>query len=147
MTDENDDVLGPIDFIIIEFSGGLLAGQTAAELVALVDNGTIRLYDLIVVRKDADGTVSGVDLSDVADGSLGGFGTLGGARSGLISDEDVKLAADAIAPDTVAALILYENRWAEPFVDAARREGGQMIVSSRVPAQDLLDVLDELDPS
>lgn len=147
MTDENDDVLGPIDFIVIEFSGGLLAGQTAAELVALVDNGTIRIYDLVVVRKDADGTVSGVDLSEVADGSLGGFGTLGGARSGLISDEDITLAAEAIEADTFAAFILYENRWAEPFVDAARREGGRMIASSRIPAQDLLDVLDALDAS
>ena len=65
MTDapDDDDVLGPIDIVILEFSGGKLAGETAGELLSLIDAGIIRLYDLLVVRKDEDGTFSGIDLT------------------------------------------------------------------------------------
>jgi uncharacterized membrane protein len=146
MTDAtDDDVLGPIDYVIIEFSGGKLAGESARELLTLVENGIIRLYDLLVIRKDEDGTFSGIDLTDVDESSIGGLTAFAGARSGLIGDDDLKEAADALEPGTVAALIVYENRWAEPFVAAARREGGRMIATARIPAQDLLDALDALD--
>lgn len=145
MTDASDDVLGPIDIVILEFSGGKLAGETAGELLKLIDNGTIRLYDLLVIRKEEDGTFSGIDLTDVDDQHVGGLAVFAGARSGLLDDDDITEAADAMEPGTVGALIVYENRWAEPFVAAAVREGGRMIATSRIPAQDLLDALDALD--
>ena len=145
MTDASDDVLGPIDIVILEFSGGKLAGETAGELLKLIDAGIVRLYDLVVIRKEADGTFTGIDLSDVDDEHVGGLAVFAGARSGLLDDSDVQQAADAVEPGTVAALIVYENRWAEPFVAAALREGGRMIATTRIPAQDLLDALDALD--
>jgi uncharacterized membrane protein len=147
MTDPatDDDVLGPIDIVILEFSGGKLAGETAGELLNLIESGIIRLYDLLVVRKDADGTFSGIDLTDVDDEHVGGLTAFAGARSGLLGDDDIKQAADAMEPGTVAALIVYENRWAERFVAAAVREGGRMIATTRIPAQDVLAVLDALE--
>jgi len=145
MTDATDDVLGPIDIVILEFSGGKLAGETAAELLKLIDTGIIRLYDLLVIRKEADGSFSGIDLSDVDDEHVGQLTVFAGARSGLLDDSDVAEAAEAMEPGTVGALIVYENRWAEPFVAAAVREGGRMIATSRIPAQDVLDALDALD--
>ena len=145
MTDENDDVLGPIDFLTIEFTGGKLAGETATALENLIDNGTIRLYDLAVVRKAADGSFTVADGTDGAD--LDGFAAFAGARSGLLGDDDFRLAAETMDADTVAVIFVYENRWAENFVSAARREGGQMIASARIPAQDILDALDALDPA
>ena len=145
MTDASDDVLGPIDIVILEFSGGKLAGETAGELIKLIDAGIIRLYDLLVIRKEADGTFSGIDLSDVDDEHVGGLTVFAGARSGLLDDNDVAEAAEAMEPGTVGALIVYENRWAEGFVGAAVREGGRMIATTRIPAQDVLDALDALD--
>ena len=147
MTDapDDDDVLGPIDIVILEFSGGKLAGETAGELLKLIDAGIVRLYDLLVVRKEEDGTFSGIDLTDVDDEHVGGLAVFAGARSGLLGDDDIKDAADTMEPGTVGALIVYENRWAEGFVAAARREGGRMIASTRIPAQDFLDVLDALE--
>jgi len=147
MTDapDDDDVLGPIDIVILEFSGGKLAGETAGELLSLIDAGIIRLYDLLVVRKDEDGTFSGIDLTDVDDEHIGGLAVFAGARSGLLGDDDIQEAADAMEPGTVAALIVYENRWAERFVAAALREGGRMIATTRIPAQDVLAVLDALE--
>jgi hypothetical protein len=39
-----------------------------------------------------------------------------GAASGLLGADDYSEAAAALEPETAAAILLYENRWAEPFV-------------------------------
>lgn len=135
------DVHGPIDFVLIEFPGDREpTGAAAQALLDLVERGVIRLYDLLVVRKDEDGTFSGIDLDGLA-----GFTAFAGARSGLLGDDDLAQAADAMEPGTIAALIVYENAWAAPFVAAARDAGGQMVASMRIPAQDVMDALDGLE--
>ena len=68
-----------------------------------------------------------------------------GARSGLIGHDDVQQAGDAMTPGTTAALLVFENAWAAPFVAAARKNGGEVIASMRIPAQDVMDALDALD--
>ena len=148
MTDATDDVLGPIDIVILEFSGGKLAGETAAELLKLIDTGIIRLYDLLVIRKEADGSFSGIDVSDVDDEHVGQLTVFAGARSGLLDDSDVAEAAEAMEPGTVGALIVYENAWARPFVAAVRQAGGELVASARIPADavnEALELLDALD--
>lgn len=92
-----------------------------------------------MVRKDSDGTFSGVDVADLGDGvGLAGFA---GARSGLLGDDDLKAAADTMEPGTVAVLIVYENTWARPFVSAAMDAGGQVIASQRIPGPDIMAAL------
>lgn len=139
------DVHGPIDFVLIEFTGDRLTGGPADALVDLVDRSVIRVYDLLVVRKDYDGSVTGVDISDLSADAVGGFTVLAGARSGLLGDADARQAGDAMEPGTVAALIVYENVWAIPFVAAARDAGGEVIASARIPAQDIIDALDAIE--
>lgn len=135
------EVHGPIDFVLLEFRGGQPLDETAAALMALVDLGVVALYDLAAIRKEGDGTFSGIALDELG----GSFAAFAGARSGLIGDEDLAEAADAMEPGTVAALIVYENVWAVPFVDAARRAGGQLVATARIPAQQVIDALDALD--
>jgi hypothetical protein len=131
---------GPIDFVLLEFSDdGPLDGPAAA-LLDLVQAGTVRLYDLTVLRKATDGSFEALEI-----GADSGFGQFTGARSGLLGEDDLVIAAEAMQPGTVAALIVYENAWAIPFVDAARRAGGEMVATTRIPAQDVMDVLDELE--
>lgn len=139
------DVHGPIDFVLIEFSGDRFTGRAADALLDLVEQGIVRVYDLLVVRKDGDGTFSGVEITDLSSEEIGGFSAFSGARSGLLDDDDVAAAADAMEPGTVAALIVYENAWAVPFVAAARDAGGQVIAGARIPAQDVMDALDALE--
>jgi hypothetical protein len=139
------DVHGPIDFVLLEFPGDKLTGKAAPALMDLVDRGVIRLYDLLVISKSADGAIEVLELTD-PDG-LGGFAYFAGARSGLLGDEDVRQAAGAMKPDTVAALIVYENTWAVPFVAAARDSGGELIASARIPAADVMAALDTLQPT
>lgn len=140
-------VHGPIDFVLIEFATDRVTGAAAEALMDLVERGVIRVYDLLVIRKDEDGTFSGVEISDLAADQVGGFNAFAGARSGLLDDDDLRQAADAMKPGTIAALVVYENAWAVPFVAAARDAGGQLIASARIPAQDVMDALDALEAS
>jgi Family of unknown function (DUF6325) len=139
------DVHGPIDFVLLEFPGDRFTGAAANELMSLIERGIIHLYDLLIIRKDEDGTFSGINLDDVTADDVGGFTAFAGARSGLLGDDDLSQAAEAMKPGAVAALIIYENAWAAPFVAAARQSGGQMVASARIPAQDVVNALDQLE--
>ena len=143
MTDP--DVHGPVDFVLIEFTGNRLTGRTAEELVNLVERGVIRLFDLLIVGKAEDGSIYGVELTDSAVEQIGAYAGLSWARSGLLSDDDMHEAAKAMEPGSLAALIVYENLWAIPFVAAAREAGGELVAAGRIPAQDVIDALTDLE--
>jgi hypothetical protein len=138
------DVHGPIDFVLIEFQGDRLTGQAAGALLELVDKGIITLYDVLVVGKADDGSVYALDLAEGME-QLGDFGQLGWVRSGLLSDEEMVEAAEAMEAGTLAVLIVYENTWAVPFIDAAMASGGQLIAGARISAQDVMVTLDALE--
>jgi hypothetical protein len=138
------DEIGPIDFVLLEFPDQEPSGEAAAELMKLVDAGIIRIYDIVAVRKAADGAVEGIEIADLGDGNLS-FSAFAGARSGLLGDDDVAEAAAALDPGTVAVLIVYENAWAGPFAAACLRHGGQMVASQRIPVTDVIALLDALD--
>lgn len=135
------EVPGPIDFVLIEFPGEAVGDEMAAALLDLVDSGTIRLYDLTVIRKDDAGNVASVELSSLGE-AIAGFA---GARSGLLSDDDVAEAGAAMEPNTAALLLVYENAWAIPFATAALSQGGQVIATQRLGVQDIIDALDAAD--
>ena len=138
------DVHGPVDFVLLEFTGNRLTGRAADELLSLVDRGIVHVYDVLIVGKDENGAAYSVDLAEAAD-QVGHFADLQGARSGILADDDLRQAADAMEPGTLATLIVYENTWAIPFVAAARESGGEMIAGGRIPAQDVMDALEDLD--
>lgn len=139
------EVHGPIDFVLIEFQADKMHGKAAEALLDLVDRGIVRVYDVVIVRKDADGTFSGIVFDETMADALGAFVEFSGARSGLLGDDDIAAAAEAMDPNTVAALIVYENTWAIPFVAAAREAGGELIASARIPAADVMAALDALE--
>lgn len=138
------DVVGPVDFVLLEFPQDRLTGEASTALADLVESGTIRLYDLMIISKNPDGSVEAMELTDPEAGA-GGFAYFAGASSGLIGNDDVQAAADAINPGTVAALIVYENRWAEPFVAAVLNSGGELVASARIPAADIMGALEALE--
>jgi uncharacterized membrane protein len=136
---------GPIDFVLIEFPGDRITGEAAAEVIRLSDAGIIRLWDAVIIGKDADGTVRGIEISDLDPESAGGFTAVAGSRSGLVDDSDIAEAGAALEPGTFAALLVYENAWAVPFITAAYRNGGQVVASARIPADVVNAALDALD--
>ena len=145
MTSTTTDVHGPIDFVLIEFPADQLTGEAAPALIDLVDRGIIRVYDLMVISKGLDGSIEALELTNPAGGAPPGFEYFAGARSELLGDDDMREAAEAMTPGTVAALIVYENTWAIPFVGAVRNSGGELVASARIPAPDVMAALDALE--
>lgn len=137
------DELGPIDIVVIAYPADApMTGEAVPLVLDLVDRGIIRVLDVLFLRENDDGTFSGFEARDLDSESVGDFTVFEGASSGLLGEEDVATAADAIEPGSAAVMIVYENTWAGPFVAAVRRNGGHLVASQRIPAQDLLDALD-----
>lgn len=136
------DELGPVDFVIIEFPAGEanFTGEIADELVRLVDAGTIRLIDALVLHKADDGSVDALELGDLDD--LGPLTRLEAELAELLAEDDVVHLAAAMEPGSVAGVIVYENLWAAPFGAAARRAGGQLIANGRIPIQGIIASLE-----
>lgn len=139
----SDDLLetGPIDFLVVEFPGNRMTGEGLPLLLDLEDRGIIRILDLAFIRKELDGTVVGLSMSEVDDGGLD-ITLFQGASSGLLDDEDVAEAASAVEPGCSAGILVYENRWAAPFAAALRRGGAQLVASGRIPINAILAALD-----
>jgi hypothetical protein len=139
----HDQELGPIDIAVIAYPAGApMTGDAAPLLVDLVERGIIRVLDAMFVRKNDDGTFEGFEARDLDERGVGDFTVFEGASSGLLGEEDAAKAAEAIEPGSAAVMIVYENRWAAPFVAAVRRNGGVPIAFERIPAQDLIDALE-----
>jgi Family of unknown function (DUF6325) len=134
--------MGPVDYVVIEFPDGVHRGEAAPLLVDLVDRGIIRILDLIFIRKNDDGTVSGLEISDLDGDGVSDFRVFEGASSGLMSDEDREEAGNILEPGAAALVIMFENRWAAPFGKAMREAGGQLVAFGRIPIQGLLAALE-----
>jgi len=142
MTDVSIDELGPVDYLVVEFPAGAsnFTGEMAAELVALVDAGTIRVIDVMVLTKDADGNVEVTELSDVEE--LGELRQIEAELAEMLAEEDVAHLAAAMEPGSTAGVLIWENTWAAPFASAARRSGGQLIANGRIPIQAILAAIE-----
>jgi hypothetical protein len=138
-------VHGPVDFVLLEFPDDRLEGRAAEELMKLVQGGIIAVYDVLIVGKTDDGDTYGVEMGGAEEARLAGFGQLDWARTGLLTEDDMREAASVLEPGRLAALIVYENTWAVPFVQAAREAGGELVAGARIPAQDVMDALDTLE--
>ena len=138
MTEVPLDELGPVDYIVVEFPAGAssFTGEMAAELRALADSGTIRVIDVLILTKDADGTVEAAELSDIAE--LGELQAIEAELAELLAAEDVDNLAAAMEPGSTAGVLIWENLWATPFASAVRRSGGQLIANGRIPIQAII---------
>jgi hypothetical protein len=136
------DQMGPIDYLVVEFPGNRMTGEAFPLLVDLVDKGVVRILDLVFVRKDIDGSVVGLELTDLdGDGELD-LSVFEGVSSGLVGKDDIQEAGNVLEPGSSAGILVYENVWAAPFASAIRRSGGQLVASGRIPVQALLAALD-----
>jgi hypothetical protein len=127
--------LGPVDYLVVEFPAGAssFTGEMAAELRAMVDSGTMRMIDVLILTKDADGTVEATELSD-----LGGLQAIEAGLGELLAGDDVEHLAAAMEPGSTAGVLIWENLWATPFASAVRRSGGKLIADGRTPIQAII---------
>jgi Family of unknown function (DUF6325) len=138
--------LGPVDVVVIGFPAGApRTGEAVPLFIDLVDRGVIRVFDVLIVQKDAQGNVSGVEIADLDGDGVNDLLVFAGARSGMLDDADAATAGEGLEPGEMALMICFENTWAAPFASAVRRNGGRMLAFERVPAQDFLETLEALD--
>jgi hypothetical protein len=130
--------MGPVDYLVVEFPGNRMTGEGLPLLVDLVDRGIIRILDLTFLTKDADGSVTALELSDLPVEATPELSVFEGANSGLLADDDLAEAASAVAPGSSAGILVYENTWAAPLASAVRRGGGQLVAGGRIPIQALI---------
>jgi hypothetical protein len=142
VSEEQLEEMGPIDYMILEWDGEQpVTGEVMPLLVELVDRGIIRILDLAFIVKDQDGSVMARDFGELAQQS-DGLADFQGVSSGLLGQDDLEEAGNALEPGTVAAVLVWENRWAAPVAVALRRSGGQLVSSGRIPVQAILGALD-----
>lgn len=143
MTQETSlDELGPVDYVIVEFPAGSsnFTGEMTKELLALVDAGTIRVIDVLILVKESNGSVEAMELSDLDD--LGDLQLLEAELAEFLAEDDVEHLAAAMDPGSTAGVLIYENLWAAPFASAARRAGGQLIANGRIPIQAIIAAIE-----
>ncbi len=142
MSDNELDEMGPVDYLVVEFPAGQanFSGEVAAELAGLSQAGTIRVLDLLILVKDSNGTVEAHEVDDFE-----GVNELVQLESGIaeiLAADDVANLAEAMEPGSVAGVIVWENLWAAPFASAARRAGGQLVATGRIPIQAIVASLE-----
>jgi hypothetical protein len=142
MTSQDIDELGPVDYLVVEFppEAANFTGEMAAEIGRLVESKVIRVLDLLILQKDADGTVEAAEIDDHP--QLDDLRVAETQLADLLAGEDIAHLAAAMEPGTVAGVLVWENLWAAPFASAARRAGGQLIASGRIPIQAILASLE-----
>ena len=142
-----DDELGPVDFLAIEFPDGRLTAPGFEKLISLADQGVIEILDMEFIAKDAEGTSKKVDVWEFAVPAGVDLTAWAGASSGLLDDSDVAEISAAMQPGSVAVVVIYENRWVLGLVDAWRRDGARLIADGGLSADDIIAALDATESS
>lgn len=153
--------MGPVQVLVVGFGEDAeFKGEALAELKRLRDADIVRLIDLLFVRKNTDGTVDKIQITDddelmklgAVAGALVGFGAAGeeGAEAGalvgaaamadgeLYDEATVWYIADAIPEGTAAAIAVLEHTWAIPLRNAIWRAGGMALADEWIHPQDLI---------
>ena len=143
----DDDQLGPVDFLAIEFPGGRLTSPGFEQLLSLADQRVVDILDMEFITKDADGRSKKIDSWDFAVPEGVDLRAWAGASSGLLDDSDVAEISAAMQPGSVAVVVIYENLWALGLANAWRRDGARLIASGGLPAGDIVAALDAAESS
>ena len=143
----SEDVLGPVDFLAIEFPGGQLTAAGFERLLSLANDGVVDILDMEFITKDTDSKSKKIDAWEFAVPGGVNLSAWAGASSGLLDDSDVTEIAAAMQPGSVAVVVIYENRWALGLVNAWRRDGARLIASGGLSPDDIVAALDATEPS
>ena len=135
---------GPVDFVALEFKGNQFKGEILPAIMDLVNRDVVRLIDMIVVKKDADGTVTHQEMQEHYNSVLAVFDPLKAEISGMIQVEDIQMIGEKLEPNTTAALLMFENLWAVNFVKAVENAKGRSVMHVRIPHEDVVEVMDKI---
>jgi len=131
--------LGPVELIVVKFPGNQFTGDIAPALRELVDNGTIRVIDLLFIKKK-NGAVATIEMNDLDDEDFAAFEPMVDELTGMFNEDDVRQLAQQLEDNSSAAVMLFENTWATRFRDAVVKAKGELVFNDRIPRV----VIDEL---
>lgn len=137
--------MGPISYLVVEFPGNKMTGEGFRALVDLVDRGVIRILDLRFVIRDLDGSIRAVELQDIDRDGRFDLAIFEGVSSGLLDASDFADAKSVIEPGSSAGILIFENRWATPFIQALREGEAQLVAAGYIPQDTLVAALDATD--
>jgi uncharacterized membrane protein len=139
--------IGPVEYVVIGFPGNRFKGEIVPAIAELVDNDIVHIIDVAFVKKDADGTVTAFEYDDLDDVLEFGFADVDAEAGGVLNDEDLRLAAETLEPNSSAALIVWEHRWAARVARAIRDAGGRIVAGERIPHEIVEGALADLTTS
>lgn len=135
---------GPIDFIAFEFKGNQFKGEIIPSLLELIEQGTVRVIDLVVIMKGKDGELTVRELKELDPNLVAVFDPLHAHISNMITTQDIDLVGEALENNSTAAVMLFENLWAIKFKKAVLNADGRVVMQERIPHEIVLEALDEM---
>jgi Family of unknown function (DUF6325) len=134
--------MGPVSYTVVAFPGNRFNGNIAPEVGKLIANGTVRILDLVFVGKDEKGDTISLEFDQLEE--LKPFGDLEGEVGGLVTMEDLDHVAAGLPEGNSALVIIWEDLWARPLVEAVIDSGGVVIDSARIPGPLVEAAMEEL---
>ena len=125
--------LGPIDFIALEFPGNRFKGEILPDLFELVEREVIRIYDLVIVTKDVDGTVHVREMQELDPAEMSIVDPFRAEVSQMITELDMQAIAEKLDNNSTAGLMLIENLWAKKTKQAMMDANGRLVMFERIP--------------
>jgi hypothetical protein len=125
--------IGPVEYVVVGYAGNRFTGEIAPPLLEVIDAGLVRVLDIAVVSKDADGTIEMLEIQELSADVAAAFGKIECPLRGLLSEGDLDALADDLEPDSSVAALLVEHVGATRFAEAVRGAGGSLIFSERIP--------------
>lgn len=135
--------IGPVEYIAIAFPGNKFSGEIVPAIKELQDAGTIRVLDLVIISKDGEGNVTGIELSEASPEQQATLAVLGIESRNLLGQEDIEDIGAALDPNSTAGLMIWENVWAARFAQSLRAADGILIANGRIPAALVEEVMTE----
>ena len=140
-----ETLTGPVDLAVIHFQGSQFNGDVAPALLQLHDEGIVRIIDCSLVQKEADGSVSVLEVADpeIADA----FARVTDSQLDLLSDQDLERISEGLDAGSSALILVWENTWTRRLATAVRESKGELVELMRIPheyVQVALAALDEV---
>jgi len=135
---------GPVDFVALEFKGNQFKGEIFPELMKLVNDEVVRVIDIIVVKKDADGNVTHQEIQETDQSVLAVFNPLKAEINGMIQVEDIEMIGEKLENNCTAALLMFENVWAVNFVKAVENANGRSVMHVRIPHDVVVETMEKI---
>lgn len=125
--------LGPVEILIVQFPGTEVKGDIVPAIKDLVEQGTIRVIDILFIKKDQGGNVTMLEINDLDDASFAAFNPIVAEIDGLVSKDDIQQLAATLNNDSMAGVMLFENTWATRMRDAITDTQGKVVLIDRIP--------------